>query len=66
MTVSDDGGAFQVERILDDHGLRRLGLLGMRERLAMVGGRLTITSATGTGTLITAEVPIPPSKRRNR
>jgi PAS domain S-box-containing protein len=35
----------------------RLGLLGMRERLEMVGGNLTIASIPGKGTTITAQIP---------
>jgi len=38
-------------------GGKRLGLLGMRERLEMVGGRFEIASAPGQGTTITAEMP---------
>jgi two-component system sensor histidine kinase DegS len=34
-----------------------LGLLGMRERVEMVGGRFTIESAPGQGTTIRAEIP---------
>lgn len=57
MLVSDDGRAFDVARALQARGGRRLGLLGMRERLAMVGGTFAIVSAAGQGTTITAEVP---------
>jgi len=35
----------------------RLGLLGMRERLEMVGGRFDVESAPGKGTTITAQIP---------
>jgi signal transduction histidine kinase len=35
----------------------RLGLLGMRERVEMVGGRFAIASAPGEGTTVTAEIP---------
>ena len=37
----------------------RLGILGMRERLAMVGGTLEIESAPGKGTTVFARVPLP-------
>ena len=36
-----------------------LGLLGMRERLALIGGVLKIESSEGAGTTIVAEVPTP-------
>jgi signal transduction histidine kinase len=34
------------------------GLLGMRVRLARLGGRLTIESAEGAGTTVRVEVPV--------
>ena len=39
MKIKDDGKSFQVERVLHGNGGKRLGLLGMRERLEMVGGQ---------------------------
>jgi signal transduction histidine kinase len=52
--VEDDGKGF------DPHagGADGLGLVGMRERLALVGGRLRIEAAAGAGTTIAAEVPV--------
>ena len=35
-----------------------VGLAGMRERVASLGGSLTITSAPGTGTSVTVELPL--------
>jgi signal transduction histidine kinase len=43
--------------VLKAKGRKRLGLLGMRERLEMVGGRLGIESVPGKGTTITALIP---------
>ena len=37
---------------------KRLGLLGMRERLEMVGGNFTIKSAPGKGTTVQAQIPL--------
>jgi len=34
-----------------------LGLVGMRERLALLGGRLALESAGSVGTTLVAEVP---------
>jgi len=58
MEVADDGKAFDAEsvRVVKRH--RRLGLLGMKERVEMVGGRFSITSAPGKGTRVRAQVPI--------
>ena len=35
-----------------------VGLAGMRERVASLGGSLTITSAPGTGTSVAVELPL--------
>ena len=59
MTIGDDGKSFQVQRVLLARGSKRLGLLGMRERLEMVGGRLEVESSPSKGTLITAWIPFP-------
>lgn len=57
LEVGDDGKAFEVEHVLVAGRRRRLGLLGMRERLEMVGGVLQIESAPQTGTCVRAMVP---------
>jgi PAS domain S-box-containing protein len=55
--VEDDGGGFDADSgPATPEG--RLGLLGMRERLALVGGTLTIESQLGRGTTIIARVPL--------
>ena len=36
-----------------------LGFAGMRERVELVGGRLTVESSPGAGTTLVAEVPCP-------
>jgi signal transduction histidine kinase len=56
MKIKDDGKSFQVERMLHGKGSKRLGLLGMRERLEMVGGRFEIESSPGKGTTVTARM----------
>ena len=38
---------------------KSLGLLGMRERAAILGGRVNISSAPGKGTTVTAWIPLP-------
>ena len=57
MKITDDGKSFQVERTLHAKAGKSLGLLGMRERLEMVGGKFGIESTPGQGTTITAQVP---------
>jgi PAS domain S-box-containing protein len=58
MKITDDGKSFQVERVLHANRGKRLGLLGMRERVEMVGGNFNIASASGRGTTIEAHLPL--------
>ncbi len=57
MKISDNGQSFEVERVMRARGGKRLGLLGMRERLEMVGGRFQVESVPGRGTTVTAQLP---------
>ena len=52
--VEDNGRGFDQDSTRADV----LGLVGMRERVELVGGRLRIESAEGAGTTIAAEVPL--------
>ena len=51
--VYDDGDGFDA----DQHS-SGFGLLGMRERLVLVNGRLDVDSAPGEGTTVRAEIPL--------
>ncbi len=51
--IEDDGRGFATE---DGH--EGLGLLGMGERLALLGGKLKLESSPGSGSTIVAEVPL--------
>ncbi len=53
-TVDDDGVGFDVAQAMQSG---RLGLIGMQERVEMLGGRLTVESEPGEGTTVVAEVP---------
>jgi signal transduction histidine kinase len=57
MKVHDNGVAFSVEKLLLAKSGKRLGLLGMRERLEMIGGSFEIESAPGKGTTVIAQIP---------
>jgi PAS domain S-box-containing protein len=57
MEIEDDGKGFQTERVLQAKARKRLGLLGMRERVEMVGGTFSIESIPGKGTTVHAEIP---------
>ncbi len=52
--VEDDGRGFSVEETRDD----ALGLVGMRERVALLGGRITVESSSGRGTTLAVEMPV--------
>jgi signal transduction histidine kinase len=57
MKITDNGKSFSIEQTLRANQGNRLGLLGMRERLEMVGGKFTVHSAPGKGTTIEAQIP---------
>jgi signal transduction histidine kinase len=52
LTVSDDGGGFEPSEE------RGLGVLGMEERVAHLGGSFRMRSAPGAGTVIDVQLPI--------
>lgn len=52
-TIEDDGAGFDPRSVREDG----IGLIGMRERLALIDGRLHVESRRGVGTTIVAEVP---------
>jgi signal transduction histidine kinase len=56
LVVEDDGVGFDPEEKMAAG--TSLGLVGMRERAALVGGSLEIESALGGGTTIYARVPV--------
>ena len=58
MKIHDNGKSFTVADVLQAKGRKRLGLLGMRERLEMVGGTFCVESAPGKGTTIIAQIPL--------
>jgi PAS domain S-box-containing protein len=57
MQIKDNGRSFDVESALKPKKNKRLGLIGMRERLEMVNGQFAIESAPGKGTTIQAQIP---------
>jgi two-component system, NarL family, sensor histidine kinase DegS len=57
MEIHDNGKSFAVDRVLLAKTIKRLGLLGMRERVEMVGGSFTIESAPGSGTTVGVQIP---------
>lgn len=60
LEVRDEGHGFDPAAASGDSGGpgERVGLSSMRERVALLGGELKITSEPGKGTLVVAEVPL--------
>ncbi|HEU5438751.1 MAG TPA: ATP-binding protein [Ktedonobacterales bacterium] len=65
--VRDDGGGFDYDGLLragesgarpDGESSLGLGLLGMRERAALIGASLSVESAPSAGTRVTLHVPL--------
>jgi signal transduction histidine kinase len=61
LVVADDGVGFDADAARDR---LRLGLLGMRERVALVGGTLEIESVPGHGTELRARIPAAAASER--
>jgi two-component system, NarL family, sensor histidine kinase DegS len=57
LEIKDNGKSFQVHQALSSTANKRLGLLGMRERVEMVGGAFNVESSAEKGTTVRAEVP---------
>jgi signal transduction histidine kinase len=55
--IEDDGGGFEPDGEAKGEG-HGLGLVGMRERVSLLGGRLAVETAIGVGTTVVAEVPL--------
>ncbi len=51
--ITDDGGGFDMEQIKTG-----VGIFGMQERAAFLGGKLTLTSQRGKGTIVEATLPL--------
>ena len=64
MEIRDNGQSFPVEKTIQAKS-NRLGLVGMKERIEMVGGTLSIGSAVGQGTTVRAEIPFTHDKPKN-
>jgi signal transduction histidine kinase len=52
--IEDDGGGFDPHEVSADG----LGLVGMRERVGLLDGRLTVESSPHSGTTLVVEVPL--------
>ena len=54
--IADDGVGFLADEVLSPLQTKSLGLISMRERVALIGGELRIVSSPGKGTTLIAEL----------
>lgn len=60
LTVADDGVGFDLSRLGEAGSTPGLGLITMRERVELAGGRFRLRTRPGEGTEITVELPCLP------
>jgi PAS domain S-box-containing protein len=58
LRVSDDGCGFDPGHVQVLGDIAHFGLIAMRERVEALGGRFTVTTAPGQGTVVEARVPL--------
>jgi PAS domain S-box-containing protein len=63
MEIADDGRSFRVSEQLAGKGRRRLGLIGMQERVRLVNGIFSIESIPGKGTTVRVQLPVSPAQK---
>jgi signal transduction histidine kinase len=56
VVIADNGTGFSVEEVLSSVQTKSLGLVSMKERIALIGGELKIVSSPGKGTTLTASL----------
>ena len=66
LEIADNGKSFAVERVLHAKRNKRLGLLGMRERIEIFDGDLSVESTPGEGTTVRARIPFETSPTETR
>jgi two-component system sensor histidine kinase DegS len=57
VSVEDNGSGFELTEALTSPDADRLGLAMMRERIEMLGGRISFDSSVGRGTKVAFELP---------
>jgi two-component system sensor histidine kinase UhpB len=67
LVIRDDGVGFDVAKAEQSAPQKKtFGLLGMKERSNLLGGRIDIESAPGLGTVLRVHLPpLPPSRARD-
>jgi signal transduction histidine kinase len=63
LALADDGRGFDAGAADEQVRLGRLGLAGIRDRAALLGGGLVVTSRPGAGTRVEVRIPAVPAAR---
>jgi signal transduction histidine kinase len=63
LTVADNGRGITPGEITS---AKSIGLLGMRERAALMGGEMEIIGTPGTGTTVRVQIPVPSQSLREK
>ncbi|MFE5619946.1 sensor histidine kinase [Streptomyces sp. NPDC056470] len=66
LDIADDGRGFDPSAARDGAGVRGHGLPAMRARVRQLGGTLTVESAPGEGTVLSAAIPLPTNLEAGR
>jgi two-component system, NarL family, sensor histidine kinase UhpB len=59
LEIEDDGVGFDSERPVPPEGRQHMGLFGIRERAAALGGEARVESTPGQGTRVSVTIPLP-------
>lgn len=58
LCITDDGQGFSALSEGETRGSGSLGIVGMQERIALLGGQLSIQSEIDRGTIVQADIPV--------
>ena len=61
MEITDDGQGFEMDGAAGATKKNRLGMLGMRERVEMIGGTFGVESTPGHSTTVRVDIPLEPA-----
>lgn len=65
LTITDNGQGFATDDAsIEKSSSRRLGMLGMRERVEIVGGTFSVSSVPGQHTTVEVAIPMEPNEAR--
>jgi two-component system sensor histidine kinase UhpB len=64
--IEDNGRGFEAPELVENIFERGAGLVGMQERVALLGGNVTIESGRGEGTRLWVEIPLRQGEERGQ